>query len=194
MKAFIEHGYDWWRYQTKRFRFIADQHFYMREPLRVDQKNWLKIRNDNFNFLQRFEYQWQEYPLRKKNFIRYYEKVKQEEKAFAGRYWLIFLPNHQMVGAINYFHMRYGMYQSAEMGYWLSEEYSNKKIMRRAIFLTLEDIKIRGIRRVEAYCLPTNIPSTKVLAVNDFQKEGVMREKLKINGYWKNHELWAKIL
>src|SRR5690606_40513060 len=48
-----------------------------------------------------------------------------------------------------------------------------------------------GLRRIEAACLPANIPSSKLLEKVGFTREGLAREYLCINGVWHDHLLYA---
>ena len=48
-----------------------------------------------------------------------------------------------------------------------------------------------GLHRLEAACLPHNLPSTRVLEKTGFKREGMARRYLKINGVWQDHDLFA---
>jgi ribosomal-protein-alanine N-acetyltransferase len=48
-----------------------------------------------------------------------------------------------------------------------------------------------GLHRVEAACLPTNIPSRALLVRAGFHQEGYAREYLCIEGKWQDHLLFA---
>jgi len=48
-----------------------------------------------------------------------------------------------------------------------------------------------GLHRLEAACLPSNIPSRSLLAKAAFQQEGYAREYLCIAGKWQDHLLFA---
>jgi ribosomal-protein-alanine N-acetyltransferase len=64
--------------------------------------------------------------------------------------------------------------------------------MTAALPLVLEFAFDRlGLHRVEAACLPTNIPSRSLLARAGFQQEGYAREYLCIEGKWQDHLLFA---
>jgi ribosomal-protein-alanine N-acetyltransferase len=47
------------------------------------------------------------------------------------------------------------------------------------------------LHRVEAACLPTNIPSRALLLHTGFQQEGYARNYLLIDGKWQDHLLFA---
>ena len=48
-----------------------------------------------------------------------------------------------------------------------------------------------GLHRVEAACLPSNEASRLLLLKIGFHEEGYAREYLRINGSWRDHQLFA---
>jgi ribosomal-protein-alanine N-acetyltransferase len=49
------------------------------------------------------------------------------------------------------------------------------------------------LHRIEAACIPDNQRSMRVLEKAGFQREGLLRSYLRINGAWKDHLLYALI-
>ena len=47
------------------------------------------------------------------------------------------------------------------------------------------------LHRLEAACLPHNLPSIRLLERVGFQREGLARRYLCINGVWQDHLLFA---
>ena len=47
------------------------------------------------------------------------------------------------------------------------------------------------LHRIEAACLPENIASMTLLERNGFQREGLARAYLRIDGAWRDHVLYA---
>jgi ribosomal-protein-alanine N-acetyltransferase len=62
--------------------------------------------------------------------------------------------------------------------------------LRVAVTFGFEDV---GLHRLEAACLPHNRTSIGVLERNGFQREGVARRYLKIDGRWQDHVLFALV-
>ena len=50
-----------------------------------------------------------------------------------------------------------------------------------------------SLHRIEAIVMPDNTPSMKLLESLGFEQEGLMREKIYLNGCWQDHYLYAKI-
>jgi [ribosomal protein S5]-alanine N-acetyltransferase len=49
------------------------------------------------------------------------------------------------------------------------------------------------LHRLEAACIPENNRSVRVLEKAGFQREGLLRSYLKINGIWQDHYLYALV-
>ena len=49
------------------------------------------------------------------------------------------------------------------------------------------------LHRVEAACIPTNVPSIRLLERCGFSREGYARQYLCINGIWQDHLLFARL-
>ena len=64
--------------------------------------------------------------------------------------------------------------------------------MTRAVAATVEFAFGRlRLHRVEAACIPDNVPSIALLERNGFKREGYARSYLKIDGAWRDHILFA---
>ncbi len=50
------------------------------------------------------------------------------------------------------------------------------------------------LHRIEAACIPDNARSIRVLEKAGFQREGLLRSYLRINGSWQDHYLYARIV
>lgn len=68
---------------------------------------------------------------------------------------------------------------SAELGYWLVPGVRGRGIGSRAVGLLARwAIKEAGFARLEAYVIPDNIASQRVLEKSGFQREGLLRSYL----------------
>ena len=50
-----------------------------------------------------------------------------------------------------------------------------------------------GLHRIEAACIPENVRSVRVLEKAGFRREGLLRSYLRINGFWQDHYLYARL-
>ncbi|WP_432490651.1 GNAT family N-acetyltransferase, partial [Flavonifractor plautii] len=49
------------------------------------------------------------------------------------------------------------------------------------------------LHRIEAASIPSNQPSIRVLERSGFEREGLARQYLKINGHWSDHILFGLV-
>ena len=72
--------------------------------------------------------------------------------------------------------MRRGVAETASLGYWMGEPFARQGYMTEALPLVLDFAFGRlRLHRVEAACLPTNVPSRAVLLRSGFAEEGYAR-------------------
>jgi RimJ/RimL family protein N-acetyltransferase len=72
---------------------------------------------------------------------------------------------------------------SAELGYWLVPRARGRGIGSRAVGLLARwAVKEAGLARVEAYVIPDNIASQRVLEKAGFRREGLLRSYLSYEG------------
>jgi ribosomal-protein-alanine N-acetyltransferase len=82
----------------------------------------------------------------------------------------------------------------ASLGYWMSQHEAGKGIMTEAVNLLVPHaFEALRLDRIEAACLPANIASVRVLEKAGFQREGLARDYLAINGKRCDHALFARL-
>ena len=99
-----------------------------------------------------------------------------------------------LLGGINISNVQRGISQTANIGYWLGEEFTNQGYMNEAMMAILpflfEQMKFN---RVQAYTLPENKRSRNLLHKLNFREEGLIRKCMKINDVWRDHILYSKL-
>ncbi len=85
-----------------------------------------------------------------------------------------------------------GAWQSANLGYWISEDRCRRgyatEAVRQAIAFAFE---VAELHRVQAAVMPRNEPSLRVLEKNCFRREGLAERYLQIAGAWEDHVILA---
>ena len=72
---------------------------------------------------------------------------------------------------------------SAELGYWLVPRARGRGIGSRAVgLLGRWAVSEAGLARIEAYVIPDNIASQRVLEKSGFRREGLLRSHLSYDG------------
>ena len=91
--------------------------------------------------------------------------------------------NHELVGAIG-FEMQTDVYRlSAELGYWVGEQYWGLGIATSAVKLIINyGFEVLGLVRIYAGVFENNLSSMKVLENAGFTKESIARKAIIKNG------------
>ncbi len=107
----------------------------------------------------------------------------------------IFEPGtHNLIGHIALYAVKRLPYSSGFVGYAMDEIYIGKGIVTEAVNMVVQfAFEQVGLHRVEAYVSTQNNPSIRVLEKAGFQREGLLRKLLYINGKWVDHYMYARL-
>ena len=97
----------------------------------------------------------------------------------------------RLVGRVNITTIVRGAFQSADIGYWVSQD-SNGRGLATAAVTDAVDIAFGqlGLHRLQAATLLHNARSQRVLGRNGFRPYAVAQDYLKIDGRWQDHILF----
>ena len=174
---------------------IETERMTLRLPQHSDYRAWAELREASAAFLAPWEPVWAHDHLTRRAFTnRVYWAQRAETQGTALPVLMVRREDQQLLGAITLDNIRRGPVQAGTLGYWVGEPFARRGYMREAIlamvhhaFLTLD------LSRVEAACLPENLPSRGVLEKTGFKYEGVAQSYLQIAGRWRNHVLYAAL-
>lgn len=100
----------------------------------------------------------------------------------------------EFVGVVALRDVMYGSLRNATLGYSLDHQATGRGYGREAVEAVLEyafgDLRLK---RVEACVMPENERSRRLLAAVGFEKEGLLRQSLEIEGTWRDHEVWSRL-
>jgi ribosomal-protein-alanine N-acetyltransferase len=100
----------------------------------------------------------------------------------------------ELIGSIGLYKVERGPAQSCIVGYVLDKAHNGKGYMTEAIQLIVDyafaELKLH---RLEAGVKPDNLGSIRVLEKLGFQKEGIARKNIRINGKWEDHQILALV-
>ncbi|MDC0557800.1 GNAT family N-acetyltransferase [Pelagibacterales bacterium] len=184
-------------YSLKKNLFeITGRKVILRPPQYSDWKAWADERKKNKLYLQPWEPLWSINELERSSFVkrvRMFERLSHNDQAYS---FLIFTSdNEDFIGEVNISNVQRGIIQSCTIGYWIAKNCEGKGMMSESLELVKEFIfNELKLHRIEAACLPHNMPSLKVLLKNGFIKEGTARKLLKINDKWQDHTVLSFIL
>lgn len=101
---------------------------------------------------------------------------------------------NNLIGHIALYAIKRLPYSSAFVGYAMDEIYIGKGIVTEAVELVVQfAFEQIGLHRVEAYVSTKNNASIRVLEKSGFQREGLLRKLLYINGQWVDHYMYARL-
>jgi ribosomal-protein-alanine N-acetyltransferase len=165
----------------------------LRPPMMSDYSAWAELRNRSREHLMAYEPLWAADELSRGAFrrrVRHYQREMREEQGYA--FFIFDDPNQSLLGGATLSNIRRGVSQSASLGYWIGAPYTRRGLMSAALEALLP-FAFEGLRlhRIEAACLPDNVASAKVLARAGFDRVGLARSYLQINGRWQDHIVFS---
>ncbi|MFK0099414.1 GNAT family N-acetyltransferase [Streptomyces sp. NPDC091040] len=119
-----------------------------------------------------------------------------EERA-AGRVmpWVLSDAEDRVAGGFNLSAIVLGSFHSAVLGYWVDVEYAGRGLataaVRRICELARDELRLH---RIEAGTVLHNTASQRVLAKCGFEEFAVAPRYMHIDGEWRDHRLFQRIL
>ena len=167
----------------------------LRTPAISDYAQWAALREASREFLTPWEPIWPADDLTRIAFRRRIRRYYRDLRGGVGYPFFVFSRDGStLLGGLTLSHVRRGITQACSLGYWMGAPYAGKGYMTSAVrtvipfvFGTVE------LNRIEAACLPHNVPSITLLEKTGFVREGYARRYLCINGRWQDHLLYGLV-
>ncbi|MBE9477491.1 MAG: GNAT family N-acetyltransferase [Proteobacteria bacterium] len=174
---------------------IETERLTLRLPIPKDHFNWVDLRKNSIEYLTPWEPVWAQDHFSKRAFSnRVYWAKKTYDTGRGVPLFMFRRTDNALVGAITLDNIRRGPAQTGTLGYWTGQEFTRQGYMTEAIkgivHYAFTDL---DLSRIEAACLPANVPSRGVLEKSGFKYEGVAQAYLQINGRWCNHVLYSNL-
>lgn len=100
----------------------------------------------------------------------------------------------KLVGQISLYSIKRLPFSSGFVGYSIDHECVGRGIGTEALkLITQFGFETVGLHRIEAYVSPRNSASIRVLEKAEFEREGLHRKLLYINGVWEDHYMYAQL-
>jgi len=101
----------------------------------------------------------------------------------------------RIIGRITLSGLVRGPFLSANMGYWIDQEFTGKGLASASVghVLAMAADEL-GLHRVQAATLVQNMASQTVLKRSGFERIGMAPDYLQIAGEWQDHVLFQRIL
>jgi ribosomal-protein-alanine N-acetyltransferase len=181
-----------WRSNATQKPSLQGRKIRLRAPDIDDYEEWAHVRLESRSFLEPWEPSWDHQELSKEAFrgrIKRYQQLRKDDLAYA---FFIFNGAH-LTGAITLSNVRRGISQMGTLGYWIGTRFARQGLMTDALDVLIgHAFRELNLHRIEAACLPRNLPSIKLLEKSGFEREGYAKSYLKIAGRWEDHLLFAR--
>lgn len=166
----------------------------LRQPMVGDYAEWAELRALSRAHLTPWEPTWAGDDLSRSMYrrrLRAYAKDTRDDVSYP--YFIFDRAAGNLVGGMTLSNVRRGSAQTASLGYWMGAPYAGLGYMREAVATLLPTaFGLLRLHRVEAATMLHNAASIRVLEINGFEREGLARSYLKINGRWEDHLLYAR--
>jgi ribosomal-protein-alanine N-acetyltransferase len=174
---------------------VQGQGVFLRVPQIGDFPAWAQLREESRSFLTPWEPVWPSDDLTRPGFRRRLRRYADDVRGDHAYPFFIFRAQDEMlVGGLMLANIRRGIVQAGTLGYWVGEAHARNGYMTAALHALLP-FAFGGLslHRVEAACIPTNVPSIRLLEKCGFVREGLARRYLCINGAWQDHYLYGLV-
>lgn len=186
------------------FRFLSrrpvtpllhgERHF-LRLAQHADYEQWRTLRTESRDFLQPWEPTWRDDELSPAAFRTRVERGQDEySSGYAVPLLLFSRDDRTLLGGLTIGYIRRGAAQSCMIGYWMGERHTGQGHMLGALQIAIPYIYGQlQLHRIEAACIPDNWKSVRLLEKAGFEREGLLRKYLKINGEWRDHVMFSRL-
>ena len=167
----------------------------LRTPTMSDFEEWAALRSRSRNFLTPWEPSWPADDLTRAAFrrrLRRYQSEIRDDNAYP--FFIYHAESDRLLGGITLSNINRGMTQSATIGYWMGEEHAGRGYMAAALKALIPfAFRTLNLHRLVAASLPNNERSIGLLEKLGFQREGLARGLVCINGQWRDHIVFAML-
>jgi ribosomal-protein-alanine N-acetyltransferase len=103
-------------------------------------------------------------------------------------------PVNLLVARVNFTQIARGAFHSCMLGFAIDRDHEGRGLMREALAASIDWVfGTLNLHRVQASHRPENMRSERLLARLGFEREGLARQYLFIDGAWRDHVINAKL-
>lgn len=176
------------------FPALKGERVHLRVPMPGDYREWAALRGESRAFLEPWEPRWSPDELDRNAWRHRIHRYRDDYAQGTAMAFFIFEKTGKLAGGITLGNIRHGVTQSGHVGYWIGERHAGRGLMTDAVkVLCRFGFDTLRLHRIEAACIPGNARSIRVLEKAGFEREGLLRSYLRINGFWQDHYLYARI-
>jgi len=121
------------------------------------------------------------------------ERLGLEEQGLFVNYVLV-APDGALVGRANIQNIVRGTMHGGTLGYWIDRNHLRRGLAKAAVDFLEEEALGLGLHRLDAGTMVENVASQRVLEACGYERYGLAPKLLFINGAWRDHVLFQKLL
>ncbi len=164
-------------------------------PIKVkDAPVWRDARIRNASWLRPWEPTNPETPLYRSSlgpYVSMARTLRREARNGVALPWVVTYGG-RFAGQLTVGSIVWGSSRSAQVGYWIDEEFAGRGVIPTALALAMDHcFFVVGLHRVEATIRPENMASRRVVEKLGFREEGLRKRCLHIDGEWHDHICYA---
>ena len=122
------------------------------------------------------------------------EKQLEQQGAGLVAPYVLVAPEGDLAGTLSIQHIVRGHLQGGTVGYWVDRHHLRRGLATAAVEHLEGEGRTLGLHRLEAGTMVDNLPSQRVLEARGFERIGLARRLLFLEGAWRDHVLFAKLL
>ncbi|EKF19861.1 GNAT family N-acetyltransferase [Nitratireductor pacificus] len=174
---------------------LKGERLILRMPTMGDHAAWAALRNESRSFLEPWEPRWAPDELSRAAFRQRLRRYRSEFDQGTGIAFFLFdARSDTLTGGITLSNIRRGVAQTGSIGYWMGQRFAGRGMMLEAVRMVIPfAFETLRLHRLEAACIPDNDRSVGLLEKAGFQREGLLKSYLRINGSWRDHYLYALV-
>jgi len=174
---------------------INGERIYIRAPEKADAAAWVAVRSRNAGFLKPWSPAAAMNNINRDGFLQrlpcYLDDWKDD---IAYTFFIFRQDTDSLIGGVTLNNIVRGAGQMGTLGYWLDEAETRQGFMTEAVLLACQfAFMALRLHRVQAGTLPENVGSQKVLQNCGFVPEGLARKYIRIDGAWRDHQMFSLI-
>lgn len=162
----------------------------LKEPAEVTAKELADYRVRNRSFLEPFVPKRPESYYMEDTCRETLNRIQKDWETGAAFFFHLYLKDDpaRLVGSIGLTEVVRGFFQSCFAGYQMDGTLINKGYMTEAVTAVIDyAFRVLNLHRIEANIIPRNARSLRLAEKCGFEREGVAKDYLLINGKWEDH-------
>lgn len=174
---------------------LNGQRVSLRPLVAADWRAWRDVRRSNVDWLTKWEPKRQPShpdPVEDRSAFVVRCSARDRERQLGSGFAFGVFVGASFVGEMNLSSIQRGPFQSAYVGYWISQSVAGNGYTPESLVAVMRfAFEELGLHRVQIAIIPRNTASRRVVEKLGIRDEGIALRYLEINGVWEDHVRYA---